>query len=251
LFRKTQRTRLKRATAAARFILTLITYHISTSTLCQPLGPAICHHESIPHDTHDIATQIPRYIYIYIHTYIYIQIHILTSSRSIRDSLCHIFPRVRIQSNRRHSCPFYMAQSRPPPVRSHSAAISPPPLSPRVPADKNSDKRHTRRKSGSHVIVAEKRASSSTRPVPLSRKSTSYSIPKAMKTVASKDREYDGERDSGESFPQFWCVPLLFFFSLLRHRIACQMMSNPSSWRSWDCIKVWGACFRGAETDEL
>jgi len=96
-----------------------------------------------------------------------------------------------------------MAQSRPPPVRSHSAAVSPPPQSPRLPADKNSDKRHTRRKSGNPVMVSEKRASSSTRPAPLSRKSTSHSIPKVTKTVSSKDREYEGERDSGESFPQF------------------------------------------------
>lgn len=101
-----------------------------------------------------------------------------------------------------------LAQSRPPPTRSHAAAS--PPLSPRTLCEKpQHEKRshHVRRKSGNSRD--EKK-----RPATLSRRTT----PQYVKTLgtgarAARDREREreddaGVRDSGESFPQFWYVDL-------------------------------------------
>ncbi|KUJ19477.1 uncharacterized protein LY89DRAFT_667425 [Mollisia scopiformis] len=91
-----------------------------------------------------------------------------------------------------------MAQSRPPPVRTHATTASPPPLSPRT----SEKKHHSRRKSGKDYVVTEKKPS---RPAPLSRKTTPQFITK-VPASSSRYRERDDEergRDSGESFPQF------------------------------------------------
>ncbi len=104
-----------------------------------------------------------------------------------------------------------MAQSRPPPVRTYAVATSPPPLSPRTHSEK---KHHTRRKSGKdYVVTSEKK---STRPAALSRRTTPQHITKVAPGYSSsrtqRDRDEDGGRDSGESFPQFWYVVLFAFF---------------------------------------
>ena len=113
-----------------------------------------------------------------------------------------------------------LAQSRPPPIRTHSALTTstpPPPLSPRTLSEKHSEKRSshgTRRKSARDTyVLSEKKPS---RPATISRRTTpqyvtkvgaGYNNEKRPSKAEYRDREDDGVRDSGESFPQFWYVP--------------------------------------------
>jgi hypothetical protein len=82
--------------------------------------------------------------------------------------------------------------------------VSSPPSSPRL----SEKKHHSRRKSGKDYHVSTERKSS--RPAPLSRKTTPQFITKTPSSGRSEhrrddDREERGrDRDSGESFPQFW-----------------------------------------------
>ncbi|KAH8791173.1 hypothetical protein BGZ57DRAFT_752763, partial [Hyaloscypha finlandica] len=90
--------------------------------------------------------------------------------------------------------------SRPPPVRTHYAGSSPPPLSPRIHSEKEK-RHHSRRKSGrEYVVVTEKKPSS--RPAPLPHRSTPQSVAKGGRGWSSSGRNRSG-RDSGESFPQY------------------------------------------------
>ncbi|KAG9230008.1 hypothetical protein BJ875DRAFT_386096, partial [Amylocarpus encephaloides] len=94
--------------------------------------------------------------------------------------------------------------SRPPPIRTHATAASPPPSSPRSHSEKT---HHSRRKSGNHNVHEKK----TSRPSTVSRR-TAPSHPGKVantwnggRTSSSRDRDRDDEavRDSGESFPQF------------------------------------------------
>ncbi|CAL3968613.1 unnamed protein product [Diplocarpon coronariae] len=88
-----------------------------------------------------------------------------------------------------------MAQSRPPPVRTHPLATSPPPLSPRG----TEKKHHTRRKSGKEFVVSEKKSHTHTRPA-MPRRNTGQTQTQAGKS-ARREREEDV--GSGESFLQY------------------------------------------------
>jgi len=98
-----------------------------------------------------------------------------------------------------------LAQQRPT-VRTHYVAASPPPLSPRTPSERQSEKKHhSRKKSGGHGHGHDKKTS---RPTPLTRRTTPQYTPRAN---AGRTRDHDdAARDSGESFPQYWYVIALF-----------------------------------------
>lgn len=141
----------------------------------------------------DTTPRVLFFVHIYLHTPV--------------NRLLHTpIPPVSPQPGGQQTQTAKLAQSRPPPVRTYAVATSPPPLSPRT--NTNSEKKHhSRRKSGKDYVVNEKK---STRPAPLSRRTTPQHTAKVAPgwsgRSSHRDRDEDayGGRDSGESFPQFW-----------------------------------------------
>jgi hypothetical protein len=95
-----------------------------------------------------------------------------------------------------------LAQSRPPPVRIISGAVTTPPLSP---GEKASKHRSSSSKRSSAIITSDKKS----RPLNLGRRSTPQHISRTSSggRGSSKEKESDDDRGLvGESFPQFWYV---------------------------------------------
>jgi hypothetical protein len=153
------------------------------------------------------------------HTFL-LQIQLPLQLSSPPQFILNCFPRKSIEKLKGIATPnklAKLAQSRPPPVRTHHAGTSPPPLSPRTHSEKEK-RHHSRRRSGKEfVIIPEKKPSS--RPA-APRKSTpqyvtkvghGYSSGRSSSRHRERERERERERDedhsardSGESFPQYW-----------------------------------------------